>query len=85
MNNGRALDIVSDLFNGSFFLGNQIIRPADLQEGSEVYKEEAGNRGKTAPWTRDVKKLLKSGGKLGKCVNWSGQGDGQEREWGGAI
>ncbi len=52
----------ADLFNGSYFLGNPVIKAEELQEGSEVYREAAG--GKSTTRTRDVKKYLKSGGSL---------------------
>lgn len=52
----------ADLFNGSYFQGNQVIKAEELQEGSEVYKEDAGEKSTTR--TRDVKKRLKSGGNL---------------------
>ena len=45
----------ADLFNGLWFQGKEMIRPEDLQEGSERYTE--GNR----PRFRDVKKRFADG------------------------
>ena len=52
----------ADVFNGGCFRGQKVINPEDLEEGSESYKE-VGNK-KTTSRIRDVKKRLKSGGRL---------------------
>ena len=52
----------ADVFNGGCFDGKKVVKPEELEEGSEVYKEVRGK--KTIPRTRDLKKRLKSGSKL---------------------
>ncbi|MBQ8230621.1 MAG: hypothetical protein IJZ34_01620, partial [Lachnospiraceae bacterium] len=55
-------DRFADVFNGGCFDGKKVVKPEELEEGSEVYKEVRGK--KTIPRTRDLKKRLKSGRKL---------------------
>ena len=52
----------ADLYNGGCFEGQEMVKPEELEEGSEVYKEDRGR--KTTSRTRDLKKRLKSGGRL---------------------
>ena len=52
----------ADVFNGGCFDGQKVVKPQELEEGSEVYKEVTGK--KTVSRTRDLKKRLKSGGRL---------------------
>lgn len=52
----------ADLYNGGCFDGQEMVKPEELEEGSEVYKEDRGR--KTIPRIRDLKKRLKSGGRL---------------------
>ena len=62
----------ANLFNGGCFDGQKVVKPEELEEGSEVYKEVRGK--KTVPRTRDLKKRLKSGGRL-KILAIENQGD----------
>ena len=62
----------ADVFNGGCFDGQKVIDPEELEEGSEVYKEVRGR--KTIPRIRDLKKRLKSGGRL-KVLAIENQGD----------
>ncbi len=52
----------ADLYNGGVFQGQEIVKPEELDEGSEVYKEDGLK--KTTTRIRDLKKRLKSGGRL---------------------
>ena len=62
----------ADVFNGGCFYGQKVVKPEELEEGSEVYKEVRGR--KTIPRIRDLKKRLKSGGRL-KVLAIENQGD----------
>lgn len=44
----------ADVFNGGCFDGRKVVKPEELEEGSEVYKEVRGR--KTVSRTRDLKK-----------------------------
>ena len=52
----------ADVFNGGCFDGQKVVKPEELEEGSEVYKEVRGK--KTVSRTLDLKKRLKFGGRL---------------------
>jgi len=56
----------ADVFNGFCFGGENVIRPEDLEEGSEQYMLEQGDEEKPeeAERLRDVKMWLKNGGVL---------------------
>ena len=51
----------ADLFNGSFFGGEQVVRPEDLQEASEVYSGSLKDQKGSYQRIRDIKKILKNG------------------------
>ena len=56
------------LFNGCFFDGEEVVKAADLTEGSEGYVEkyppEGYSSGKTVPRFRDLKKNMVCGRRL---------------------
>ena len=56
------------LFNGCFFDGEEVVKAADLTEGSEGYVEkyppEDSYAGKTVPRVRDLKKNMVCGRRL---------------------
>lgn len=51
----------ADLFNGSFFQGERVIRPEDLKEASEVYVGKERDSGSSYQRIRDIKKLVNNG------------------------
>ena len=56
----------ADAFNGFCFGGERVIKPEDLEEGSEQYAQETkgGDGAEVTERFRDVKMCLKSGGML---------------------